>query len=137
MIRPVCGQKLVPGILEFLRAHATSASAVAKNAEPANVEFVLGLAGIRNYFSVIVNGQVKHPKPAPDIYLRAASLLNADAGRCIVFEDSITGVDAASAACMQVVGVRTPVTDIRGVALSIRDFFDSRLEPWLTAAASA
>src|SRR5687767_8285002 len=67
MIAPVCRQKLVPGIAEFLRAHAETPCGVATNAEPANVELVLELAGIREHFSVIVDGhQVRRPKPAPD-----------------------------------------------------------------------
>jgi beta-phosphoglucomutase len=135
MIAPVCKQKLVPGIKEFLRAHSGTSCAVVTNAEPANVEMVLGLAGIRDDFSVIVNGhQVKRPKPAPDIYFKAASLLNADPRDCIVFEDSTTGIQAARAAGMRVVGVTTTATALQDVDLSIRDFFDAGLEPWLHAA---
>ena len=138
MIAPVCRQTLVRGIAEFLRAHASVPSAVATNAEPANVDLVLTAAGIRNHFSVIVNGDdVKRPKPAPDIFLKAAALLNAKSSDCIVFEDSATGVQAARAAGMRVVGVATTVREFNDVDLSIRDFLDPRLEPWLTVAASA
>ena len=50
----------------------------ATNAERANVEIVLRLGGIADFFRVVVDGhQVARPKPFPDIYLRAAELLGA------------------------------------------------------------
>ena len=138
MIAPVCKQKLVPGVAEFLRAHSGTPSAVATNAEPANVELVLELTGIREHFSVIVDAhQVKRPKPAPDIYHKTASLLNADCRDCIVFEDSATGIQAARAAGMRVVGVTTTAATLDGVDLSIRDFLDPGLKPWLQAASAS
>ena len=48
--------------------------------------------------------QVKRGKPAPDVFLYAASQMGADPARCIVVEDSIAGVTAAFRAGMQVIG---------------------------------
>lgn len=129
---------LVPGIRAFLHRYAGVAMGVATNAEPANVEFVLDRAGIREYFGAIVDGaQVRLPKPAPDIYLRAAELLGARPSDCIVFEDSATGVEAGRAAGMQVVGLTTTAGQLDGTALLIRDFEDPRLEKWLQCATAA
>jgi len=47
---------------------------------------------------------VGRPKPAPDGYLHAARQLNSDPSVCLVIEDSVTGVQAARAAGMRVVG---------------------------------
>ena len=47
--------------------------------------------------------EVPHGKPAPDVYLVAASQLGVDPGRCLVVEDSINGVKAGKAAGMFVV----------------------------------
>jgi pseudouridine-5'-monophosphatase len=59
-------------------------------------------------FDAIVCGddpRVRELKPAPDIFLAAAGDLGADPSRCLVFEDSIAGVQAALAAGMQVIAL--------------------------------
>jgi HAD superfamily hydrolase (TIGR01509 family) len=61
------------------------------------------LVGISNKFDLVLTGNdCVMPKPAPDIYLRALSLMNVDPKRCVAFEDSNVGVAAASAAGMRV-----------------------------------
>ena len=73
---PRIGNSLVPGVRAFLERHRDLPAAVATNAEPANLEFVLREAGLGQYFRAAVDGhQVEHAKPAPDVYLRAAELL--------------------------------------------------------------
>ena len=47
-------------------------------------------------------------KPAPDIFLVAAEDLGAEPGRCLVFEDSLAGVEAALAAGMRVIALPDP-----------------------------
>jgi len=99
-----------------------------------NVDMVLDGAGLRPRFRVVVDGQqVERPKPFPDVYLRAANLLGVNPGKCIVFEDSPTGVEAGRSAGMRVVGVQTHSADLRDVDLSIRDFDDPKLEQWLSS----
>ncbi len=132
LMKPNLDRSLVPGIRQFLTRHRDLDFAVATNAEPANVDFVLDGAGIRALFRVVVNGQqVSRPKPDPEIYLRAAQLLDLEPASCVVFEDSRTGVEAGLSAGMTVVGVSTTHDDLAGVALSIPDFNDPALEAWL------
>jgi beta-phosphoglucomutase len=79
-----------------------------------------------------VNGyQVKHPKPAPDIYLKVAEQLNSDPERCVVFEDSPLGVEAARAAGMRVIGIETTAAQFENVDFHVRDFTDPGLDQWL------
>jgi HAD superfamily hydrolase (TIGR01509 family) len=106
--------------------------AVASNAEQANVDFVLDAAGLRQFFGAIANGHdVARPKPAPDIYLHCARMLEVKPNDCVVFEDSATGISAGRAAGMRVVGVLTTVPAFDNVELTIRDFRDPRLKKWL------
>jgi HAD superfamily hydrolase (TIGR01509 family) len=124
----------IPGIREFLDRYPDLPKAVASNAEPQNIDFVLDRFDLRRYFPVTVNGmQVARPKPFPDVYLEAARQLNAAPGSCIVFEDSPTGVQAARAAGMRVVGVVTTPTTFEDVQLEIKDFLDPALDPWMKA----
>ena len=132
LMKPVFAQNLVPGAIDFIKGHAGTPMAVATNAEAANAEFVLELAGIREHFQAVVNGQeIERPKPAPDIYLRAAELLKVHPRDCVVFEDSQTGVAAALAAGMRVVGVLTTLTAFDNVEISVRDFQQPELGAWL------
>jgi beta-phosphoglucomutase len=124
---------LVPGITSWLGRVAGAPVAVATNAERANVDFILDGAHLRGYFQVIVDGsQVPHPKPAPDVYLRAASELGIHPANCIVFEDSPVGVTAALAAGMRVVGVLTHAEDLAGTRFSTADFRNPSLDLWLS-----
>jgi len=138
MMKPHLNGALVPGIREFLARHRGLALAVATNAEPPNVDFVLDETGLRSFFRIVVNGhEVANPKPHPEIYLRVADALGVAPADCVVFEDSHTGVEAALAAGMQVVGISTTHDDLAGVALLIRDFNDPALETWLTGPPAA
>jgi beta-phosphoglucomutase len=132
MMRPRLQEHLLPGVVQFLERCNGIPKGVGSNAEPANIDFTLDGAGIRSHFQVIVDGhQVQRPKPAPDVYLRAAELLAVTPGNCIVFEDSPAGIEAACAAGARVVGVQSHSGNLSKVDLAIRDFLDPALEPWL------
>jgi len=124
----------VPGLREFLERHRDLPMGVASNAEPENVTFVLDELGLQPYFRVVVDGhQVQHPKPHPDIYLRAAELLETEPANCVVFEDSYSGAAAAVAAGMRVIGLRTTFDNLPGTLLTIDNFLSGDLESWLQA----
>ena len=126
------GEMLVTGLRAFLERYGDLAMAVGSNAEPENVAFVLEETGLRRYFRVVVDGhQVHRPKPHPDVYLRAAELLQTEPANCIVFEDSHSGVAAALAAGMRVIGLRTTYDNLPGAVLTIDNFESGELEPWL------
>ena len=130
---PHLAASLVPGVREFLERHRNLPLAVATNAETENVRFVLQSAGLGSFFRAIVDGhQVSRPKPAPDIYLKAAELLAVAPVDCIVFEDSYSGVQAAQAAGMQVIGLRTTHSDLPGTSLAVDDFLAPALDAFLS-----
>jgi HAD superfamily hydrolase (TIGR01509 family) len=80
--------------------------AVASNTPEHLVRGALACAGLAEYFDVVVTAdQVAEPKPSPDAYLRACELLGAAPSRSIALEDSPTGVAAARAAGMFVIGI--------------------------------
>jgi beta-phosphoglucomutase len=125
---------LVPGLRAFLELHRDDLMAVASNAEPENLDFVLDRAGLRSYFRVVVDGhQARYPKPHPELYLRTAELLGVAPVNCLIFEDSYYGVEAARAAGARVIGVLTTHGDLPGVALTIDNFGNGVLAQWLRA----
>jgi beta-phosphoglucomutase len=125
-------QYRVRGLDSFVERHRSVPKAIGTNAEPANIEFVLQQFGLAKYFTVAVDGyQVERPKPFPDIYLKCAKLLGVHPQNCVVFEDSPTGIEAARAAGMRLVGVETTPTHFEGLDLHIQDFESPELEKWL------
>ncbi len=89
------------------REHGRKKLGVASGNVTNIVERTLRAAGIDGLFSVLVGAdQVTHGKPAPDIFLRAASLLEVEPARCVVYDDADLGIRAAHAAGMAVVDVR-------------------------------
>lgn len=70
------------------------------------IDEVLAIKNLRQFFPVVVSAQdVVHGKPAPDIFLRAAELLQIRTNACCVIEDSAAGVEAALAAGMKVIAI--------------------------------
>jgi HAD superfamily hydrolase (TIGR01509 family) len=137
LMGPVLQEHILPGVPQFLDVIREAPIGLATNAEPANVEFVLTGAGLESYFRVRVDGhQVERPKPHPDIYLLAAKRLGADPENCVVFEDSLTGVEAAKRAGMRVVGVRSTLSELPGADLLVEDFRDPELKLWMRSALS-
>jgi HAD superfamily hydrolase (TIGR01509 family) len=80
--------------------------AVATNGLRWRLDALLAAVGLERLLPHSVTAdEVSRPKPAPDLYLRAASLTGVEAGRCIVLEDSPTGISAAAAAGCRVVAL--------------------------------
>ena len=132
MVAPRVEEFLVPGIRQFLEWHKGAPMGLASNAEPENVALVLDRAALRPYFRAVVDGhQVRNPKPHPDVYLRAAELLQVEPANCIVFEDSPSGVAAGMAAGMRVIGISTTYGNLPGTYLTIDNFLCADLDPWL------
>jgi HAD superfamily hydrolase (TIGR01509 family) len=109
MEEALAGVEPRPGALELLERLLRSGVpvAVASNSQREFVERTLASAGLLDgRFQTVVSAEdVQHPKPAPDIYLEACQRLGAQPGKCIALEDSPTGVTAAAAAGIYVIGV--------------------------------
>ncbi len=80
--------------------------ACASNSNRAYVEAALARTGLKRHFGerLFCADGVERPKPAPDVYLAAAGTLGFAPAQCLVVEDSATGITAASAAGMTVIG---------------------------------
>jgi beta-phosphoglucomutase len=98
--------EILPGvmpILEYLKKHKQNIvlGSASKNAKP-----ILEKAKIIHYFDVIVDGNdVSNAKPDPEVFLQGANKVNDIAKNCIVFEDSVAGIQAANLANMISIGI--------------------------------
>ncbi|MEU4512750.1 HAD family phosphatase [Nonomuraea wenchangensis] len=101
------GVELMPGAVELL--DAVRAEGVPAGLVTSSLNEIAGavLKGVgREHFDVIVTADdVTHTKPDPEPYLTAARLLGVEPVRCVVLEDSPSGVAAATAAGCAVVAV--------------------------------
>jgi len=100
----------VDGITDFIQQlkNDNYLLAVATAACQENLDFILDGLQLMNSFDVLINeSHVNEGKPDPEVYLKTAASLGVEPGKCIVFEDSHTGIAAAQAAGMKVIGVRT------------------------------
>ncbi|MFL5164489.1 MAG: HAD family hydrolase [Microvirga sp.] len=78
---------------------------VASSSIPERIALSLRVTGLADLFDNIFSStQVARGKPAPDLFLHAASRMNTLPEKCLVIEDSIAGVQAARAAGMRVIG---------------------------------
>jgi len=95
----------MPGI-ENMLAGLRGDKAVVSNSGKERVIKSLELTGLDgfNWKAIFSAEQVERPKPAPDLYLHAAAELNVSPSECLVVEDSVTGVTAATQAGARVVG---------------------------------
>jgi HAD superfamily hydrolase (TIGR01509 family) len=95
----------MPGI-EIALAAISSARCVASSSKPERLRHSLTLARLLQYFepNIFSTTQVARGKPAPDLFLFAASQMKALPEKCTVIEDSEAGVRAAIAAGMRVLG---------------------------------
>jgi HAD superfamily hydrolase (TIGR01509 family) len=93
----------VPGVVAVLDVLDVPFCA-ASNGRPEKVALTLGASGLAGYFAgrVFTAADVPRGKPAPDLFLLAASRMGVRPDRCVVVEDSEPGVAAARAAGMRV-----------------------------------
>jgi len=95
----------IPGI-ESALSGITVSRCVASSSNPERIERSLQLTGLARHFGddVFSATMVDRGKPAPDLFLYAASRMGAAPERCVVIEDSTAGVTGAKAAGMTVLG---------------------------------
>jgi HAD superfamily hydrolase (TIGR01509 family) len=92
--------------------------AVVSNTPRQLLLLTLEWAGFPNIFDFVIGGdEVANPKPAPELYLRACAHLNGDPAEAVALEDSPTGVAAARAAGVYVIGIPSLATTALDVDL--------------------
>ncbi len=101
---------LIPGAVKAVeRLAARWPLGLASSSNRALIDAALEAAGLTRLFRVTVSSEeVEYGKPAPDVYLEAASRLGVAPDRCAAIEDSQNGIRSAKAAGMRVIAIPNP-----------------------------
>lgn len=98
----------ISGLIEFIKDLKANdiKTGIATSAPYLNMELILSKLPLRDTMqSLLASEDVSTHKPNPEVYLKSASNLDISPERCVVFEDSFSGVTAGKAAGAKVVGV--------------------------------
>ncbi len=123
----------LPGSMELMRGlhEAGFPQALASSTPKENIQLIRELLNLDQYLSALVTGEsVARGKPAPDIFLKAASELHMPPPVCLVIEDAVAGVQAALAAgmrCISVAGDRD-LPGLRAADLMVKDLTEIDVE---------
>jgi HAD superfamily hydrolase (TIGR01509 family) len=119
------GVQVKPGLWELLDflGQESIATAVATSTPRELTTYHLNQTRLISRFKAIVTGdEIQHGKPAPDIFLSAATAINVSPDKCVVLEDSFPGIQAAHAAKMipiMVPDLKPPTEEIKAMAYAI------------------
>jgi len=102
--------KPIPGvnrIIQDAKIHNLKI-AVASSGSINKIHFNLSQARLNNEFQNIISADdVKHAKPSPDIFLEAMNRLEVEPNKCIIIEDSVSGIKAAKSSGAFTIGLAT------------------------------
>lgn len=116
LMLPICEKNVepMPGLYKLINSlgKADYKLALASSARLEKINIILKKLELTAIFDKIISGEdeIKHGKPAPDIFLKAAEKLNVKPKYCLVLEDAQNGVEAAKRAGMRCIGVHNKYT---------------------------
>lgn len=106
LLKEMTPDDLFPGANQLLATLSDADVPVAVASSSRNAEAVLERLKLRSAFRVVVDGnQAPRSKPDPQVFLVAAQALGVVPAQCVVIEDAESGVHAALAADMRVIGL--------------------------------
>lgn len=98
--------EILPGVMQVLNYLKENKQNIVLGSASKNAKPILEKAKILHYFDAIVDGNdVSNAKPDPEVFLQGAKKANDIAENCIVFEDSVAGIQAANLAKMISIGI--------------------------------
>ena len=98
--------EILPGVLPILMYLKENKQKIVLGSASKNAKPILEKAKIIDYFDAIVDGNdVSNAKPDPEVFIQGAKKVNFSNEECIVFEDSVAGIQAANIAGMTSVGI--------------------------------
>jgi beta-phosphoglucomutase len=105
-VRQMTKDDVLPGVSVFIKKLKKLDYPIALGSASKNAKHILERVDLLGMFDAIVDGNsVTKAKPDPEVFLNAAKLLKVDPVDCVVFEDSVAGIQAANIANMTSIGI--------------------------------
>ena len=105
-VAEVSPEEMLPGAHEFLLSLKENGIKIALGSSSRNSILILEKLGIIHLFDAIIDGTKIHfSKPHPEVFLKGAADLNVEPSEVIVFEDAISGVEAAKTGGFHCIGI--------------------------------
>jgi len=105
-VKAMTTDDILPGVKDFLTTARAEGHPIALGSASKNAKTILSAVRLLDMFDVIIDGnQVTKGKPDPEGFLKAAEQLNCQPKDCVVFEDSIAGIQAANTGKMISIGI--------------------------------
>lgn len=97
---------VLPGVLPYFEFLSKNGKKIALGSASKNARYIVRKLNLEHFFEVIIDGnQVCKAKPDPQVFVLAAQQMDIPPSRCVVFEDSHTGIQAAQSAGMKAVAI--------------------------------
>jgi beta-phosphoglucomutase len=108
-VRTMQPDEVLPGAVAFLTELKQKGIKIALGSASKNARLVLELTNTLHLFDAIVDGtRTTQSKPHPQVFLMGAEDLGLKPSECVVFEDAISGIDAALAGGFTAIGIGSP-----------------------------
>lgn len=104
----VRGIKHAKEVIERLKNKGYRLAVASSSPKQEIIRNLMGLEIIEHFEHLVSGEEVENSKPHPDVFLRAAELLETTPENCVVIEDTKNGVKAAKAAGMYCIGFKNP-----------------------------
>ncbi len=97
---------MLDGVPEFLQELRENNIRIGLGSSSKNALMILEKLGILHFFDTIIDGNKIHmSKPHPEVFLRGATELKLEPSEIVVFEDALSGVEAAKAGGFHCIGI--------------------------------
>ncbi|MDA8695358.1 beta-phosphoglucomutase [Flavobacteriales bacterium] len=109
LVETMTSRELFPGVVEFIDELIAAGIKVGLGSSSRNAPLILDLCGIADRFEVVVDGNsITFSKPDPEVFLKGAQYFGFAPQDCVVFEDAVSGIQAALNGKFRAVGVGHP-----------------------------
>ena len=109
-IRQLTPADILPGVMENLQTLKRNGIKIAIGSSSKNTPLILKQIGLSDYFDAVSDGNnIRRSKPDPEVFFKAAEMLNVPSGACLIVDDADAGILAGKNAGMKTLAVLSAV----------------------------